>query len=142
MQDKNHSKTKKILLDLAQLVNRKGIRGLALHLETPESTLYGWILRDKIADPSVILKKIPNARLEWLETGEGEMIRAGGGDRGELSPEEMRILQIVRECPEAGAVVQMMEDMDSDTQKDIQRYAEKEKRTQDRLKELQGKIAS
>lgn len=73
MQDKNISKTKKILLALALYVKVKGIRGLAKYLDINESSLYTWINRDSIGDTGAIAKKIPNVRIEWLETGEGEM---------------------------------------------------------------------
>jgi len=52
-----------------------------------------------------------------------------------LTPGEAEALRIMRECPEALAVVRMMGDVDSDTQKDILRIAEKEKLLQDMIKE-------
>ena len=75
MQDKNLPDVKKRLLALADHVGRKGIRGLAAFLEIPDSTLYGWVSRGEIADVAPIIKKLPNARVSWLESGEGEMLR-------------------------------------------------------------------
>jgi hypothetical protein len=73
MQDKKYSKVKYILLELAAHVKVKGVTGLAEYLEVPKNNLYSWIQREKIADIAAIIKKIPNARIEWLETGEGDM---------------------------------------------------------------------
>ena len=55
----------------------------------------------------------------------------------ELTPVEYEMIRIARECPEAVAVVRMMGAVDSDTQKDIQRGAEKEKLMFDLKKERQ-----
>lgn len=52
-----------------------------------------------------------------------------------LSPEEFEAVRIMRECPEALSVVRMMGAVDSDTQKDILRSAEKEKLLQDMIRE-------
>jgi transcriptional regulator with XRE-family HTH domain len=54
-----------------------------------------------------------------------------------LTPEEAEAIRIMRECPEALSVVRMMGAVDSDTQKDIQRIAETEKRTFEKLQQLQ-----
>lgn len=56
-----------------------------------------------------------------------------------LTPEEYEMIRIARECPEAVAVVRMMGAVDSDTQKDIQRSAEKEKLMYDLIKERRNK---
>ncbi len=74
MQDNNLPKVKERLIQLSLLVEKKGIRGLAEFLNVPEGTLYGWVARDKIGDTAAIIKKIPNARFEWLETGTGPML--------------------------------------------------------------------
>lgn len=54
-----------------------------------------------------------------------------------ISSEEAEALRIMRECPEALSVVRMMGAVDNDTQKDIQRIAETEKRTFEKLRQLQ-----
>ena len=59
-----------------------------------------------------------------------------------LSPAEYEMIKIARECPEAVAVVRMMGAVDSDTQKDIQRVAEKEKLMYDLMKERRDKGAA
>lgn len=56
-----------------------------------------------------------------------------------LSPDEYEAVRIIRECPEALSVVRMMGAVDSDTQKDILRSAEKEKLLQDMIKERLNK---
>lgn len=76
MQDKNHADVKKILLALASHLKVKGIRGLAEALGEKESKLYAWISRGIIADTGSILSRCPEVRKEWLESGEGEMLRA------------------------------------------------------------------
>lgn len=52
-----------------------------------------------------------------------------------ISERERRILEIIREHPETGAVVEMMGSMDSDTQKDIQLSVQKEKLLRELIKE-------
>ena len=83
-----------MLLEIASHVGVKGIRGLAIFLEVPESNLYSWISRDSIGDKSVILKKIPNARIEWLETGEGEIFTqvVGRPVQGKITIHEIPVL--------------------------------------------------
>ena len=81
---------------------------------------------------------------DWLETGAGEVMEPDERFAvtqlfDQISPAEAEALRIMRECPEALAVVRMMGDMDSDTQKDIQRIAEKEKRLQDLIREQENK---
>lgn len=77
MQEKNIPYVKNILLALASHVKVKGIRGIANYLGMPESSLYSWISRNKIGDTTAILRKIPNARIEWIETGKGDMFQEG-----------------------------------------------------------------
>ncbi len=60
----------------------------------------------------------------------------------DLTPAEAEMIRIARESPEAMAVVRMMGAVDSDTKKDIQRGAEKEKLMYDLMKERQGKNAA
>jgi hypothetical protein len=57
----------------------------------------------------------------------------------DLTPAEAEMIRIARESPEAMAVVRMMGGVDSDTKKDIQRGAEKEKLMYDLMKERQQK---
>lgn len=56
-----------------------------------------------------------------------------------LTPAEAEMIRIAREVPEVMAVVRMMGAVDSDTQKDIQRGAEKEKLMYDLMKERKGR---
>jgi len=129
MQDKNRSSAKTRLLELASFSKVKGIRGLANYLGVPDSSLYSWISRDSIGDKSAILKKIPNVRIEWLESGEGEMFcndteRPLEDDGGYIA-----------------AVAAMMRGMDADTQKDIFLSVQKEKLLRELLEERQEKKA-
>jgi hypothetical protein len=87
--------------------------------------------------------------LEWFKLGVGEMI-VGTVAAPEfiyrptriiqdLTPSEYEMIRIARGCPEAVAVVRMMGAVDPNTQKDIQRGAEKEKLMYDLMKERQEK---
>ena len=76
MQENNQTDVKKILLDLADHLGAKGIRGLANALGENESKLYAWINRGTIGDQAAIIKKCPTIRTQWLETGQGEMFDA------------------------------------------------------------------
>ena len=75
MQDKNLVNIKKILLELADYLKVKGIRGLAAELGENENKLYGWIKNGSIGDTGSILGKHPNINREWLLTGEGTMLK-------------------------------------------------------------------
>lgn len=132
MQDKNHAKVKKILLALSSHVGVKGIRGLAAYLEVPESNLYSWINRNSIGDTGAILKKIPNARIEFLETGEGEMFKDGKGEgEGPYRHPDPTIQKIV----------ELLEGMDDNTKKDVCLSVQKEKLLRELLNEKLAKKA-
>ena len=78
---------------------------------------------------------------QWLAYGTGEIMEPDEkysvtGLYDKISPEEAEALRIMRECPEALSVVRMMGAVDADTQKDIQRIAETEKRTFEKLQQL------
>lgn len=75
MQDEKMTVAKKILTELAKHLKVKGIQGLAEYLGEDKNKLYAWSKRGNIADTGVILGKCPEVRLEWLRTGEGEMLR-------------------------------------------------------------------
>lgn len=75
MQGKNATNVKKILMEIAEYKKVKGIQGLADYLEVKVNRLYAWINRNNIGDTSVLIKKIPNLRIEYLETGEGDMTK-------------------------------------------------------------------
>ena len=62
MQENNQTNVKKILLDLADHLGAKGIRGLASALGENESKLYAWINRGTIGDQAAIIKKCPTIR--------------------------------------------------------------------------------
>lgn len=53
-----------------------------------------------------------------------------------LTPDEAVVLRIIRECPEALSVVQMMGAMDRDTQKRVQDRVEEQKLMQDMKKAM------
>lgn len=60
-------------MSLADRQGVRGIQGLAEFLGCDRSKLYAWIKRGSIGDKALIMGKCPNTRLEWLETGEGEI---------------------------------------------------------------------
>jgi hypothetical protein len=65
---------KKVLGDLAKYLKVKGLRGLARHLEVPESRIYSWTKKGKIANTGLIVSKHPEINVEWLKTGKGPML--------------------------------------------------------------------
>ncbi len=67
---------KKVLADLAKYLNVKGFRGIARYLEVPESRIYSWTKKGKIANTGLILAKNPEINGEWLKTGKGPMLAA------------------------------------------------------------------
>lgn len=67
---------KKVLADLAKYLNVKGFRGIARYLEVPESRIYSWTKKGKIANTGLILAKNPEINGEWLRTGKGPMLAA------------------------------------------------------------------
>lgn len=84
----------------------------------------------------------------WYETGEGAMRLPITGTSQEqshfsessrpavdLTPEELEMIRIARECPEVVSVVRLMGEMDRDAQKAIQSRAEEKKLLQDLMKE-------
>ena len=74
MQENNQAKTKKIILDLANYLNVKGIQGVAAHLNENPNKLYAWIKNGNIGDIGCILAKCPEISAEWLKTGEGRIM--------------------------------------------------------------------
>lgn len=75
---------------------------------------------------------------EWLAYGIGNKDRSFTVTEiiQKLTPEEQNVLRIVRECPEALSVIQMMGDMDRDTQKRVQDRVEEQKLMQDMKKAI------
>lgn len=65
---------KKILSELAGYLKVKGLRGLAKHLDVPESRIYSWTKKGKIANPGIIIAKHPEINEDWLRTGKGSML--------------------------------------------------------------------
>lgn len=65
---------KKVLIDLARHFNVKGLRGLAKHLGVPESRIYSWTKKGRIANTGLITSKFPEISEDWLKTGKGAMI--------------------------------------------------------------------
>jgi transcriptional regulator with XRE-family HTH domain len=93
------------------------------------------MLSGKTKKPDLsVIQKLQNA---LGIVSEQETIYAASRVMEAVSRAEAEALRIMRECPEALAVVQMMGAVDSDTQKDIQRIAETEKRTFEKLQLLQ-----
>lgn len=74
MQTKKTGLVKNILLNLSDYLDVKGIQGVADFLEVRPTKLYGWIRNGKIADPWLILTKLPDINPQWLESGDGPMI--------------------------------------------------------------------
>ena len=64
-----------ILSALIKLANLKGIKHLAEYLEQSPGKVYGWIRNGNISDISSVLIKFPHVRREWLETGQGPMLK-------------------------------------------------------------------
>lgn len=65
---------KNLLLNISDYLDVKGIQGVAEFLEVRPTKLYGWIRNGKIADPWLILTKLPDINPQWLDSGHGPMI--------------------------------------------------------------------
>jgi hypothetical protein len=93
---------KKVLLALADYLNVKGIQGVAEYFEEDKNKFYAWSKRGVIADTGVILGKCPEIRKEWLETGEGEMLKLPIVSEGEPPPLRMVVTETRRAVSEQG----------------------------------------
>lgn len=90
MQEKNISNVRNIILQLADHLGVSGIKGFAEYTGIPESTLYSWSSRGKIADTGSIVKKIPNVSIGFLETGEGPMLNQHPAAAGLVHPDKLK----------------------------------------------------
>jgi len=65
---------KKVLMDLSKYLGVKGLRGVAHYYGVPESRIYSWTKKGRIANPGLILARNPELNQEWVATGKGPML--------------------------------------------------------------------
>ena len=65
---------KKVLMDLSKYLGVKGLRGVAHYYGVPESRIYSWTKKGRIANPRLILSRNPELSEEWVTTGRGPML--------------------------------------------------------------------
>ncbi|HBT96581.1 MAG TPA: hypothetical protein DEB25_02525 [Desulfobulbaceae bacterium] len=65
---------KKVLMDLSKYLGVKGLRGVAHYYGVPESRIYSWTKKGRIANPGLILSRNPELSEEWVRTGKGPML--------------------------------------------------------------------
>jgi len=65
---------KKVLMDLSKYLGVKGLRGVAHYYGVPESRIYSWTKKGRIANPALILSRNPELSEEWVTTGRGPML--------------------------------------------------------------------
>ncbi|MDR0477399.1 MAG: hypothetical protein LBH14_05615 [Desulfobulbaceae bacterium] len=65
---------KKVLMDLSKYLGVKGLRGVAHYYGVPESRIYSWTKKGRIANPRLILSRNPELSEEWVTTGKGPML--------------------------------------------------------------------
>ena len=65
---------KKVLMDLSKYLGVKGLRGVAHYYGVPESRIYSWTKKGRIANPRLILSRNPELSEEWVATGKGPML--------------------------------------------------------------------
>lgn len=97
MQEQNRVDVKKILTDLAEHLNVRGIRALSVALGESENKLYAWIKRGSIADTGAILGKCPEINAQWLIGESDTMIRPSASFAGltdGLSLDEIETIMI------------------------------------------------
>ncbi|MDR2549385.1 MAG: helix-turn-helix domain containing protein [Desulfobulbus sp.] len=82
MQEENLANVKKRLKWIVRYKKLKDIQGLAAYLEVTRDRLYTWIKRDVIADPEIVLGKMPEIQRRWLLMGEGEPLLPGDPEEG------------------------------------------------------------
>jgi len=80
---------KKVLMDLSKYLGVKGLRGVAHYYGVPESRIYSWTKKGRIANPGLILSRNPELSEEWVATGRGPMLadKAMGRRRRRMSPQ-------------------------------------------------------
>lgn len=152
MSIKKYTKVENIFNRIKEFYKLPTDAALAEFIGVEYSKMMQWKRRNSIPRYDLFIFKCPGIRIEFLETGTGEMFTSPLV--AEASPaygvtqtiqgltlEETELIRIARECPEAAAVVRMMGAVDSDTQANIYHDAEKEKRMYDLIKELQDKKA-
>jgi|GEM_PF-5117990 len=78
---------KKVLMDLSKYLGVKGLRGVAHYYGVPESRIYSWTKKGRIANPGLILSRNPELSEEWVATGRGPMLadKAMGRRRRRMS---------------------------------------------------------
>ena len=67
---------KKVLMDLSKYLGVKGLRGVAHYYGVPESRIYSWTKKGRIANPGLILSRNPELNQEWVATGKGPVLAA------------------------------------------------------------------
>jgi DNA-binding FrmR family transcriptional regulator len=81
---------KKVLMDLSKYLGVKGLRGVAHYYGVPESRIYSWTKKGRIANPGLILSRNPELSQEWVATGKGPMLTAdkATGQRRRRMPQQ------------------------------------------------------
>jgi len=81
---------KKVLMDLSKYLGVKGLRGVAHYYGVPESRIYSWTKKGRIANPGLILARNPELSQEWVATGKGPMLAAdkATGQRRRRMPQQ------------------------------------------------------
>lgn len=136
--EEKKSVVKKIFNELIEHYDLVDTDGLCRFLEVKYATLKGWERRGNIADVKPFLFKCQGINVSYLETGKGEMFK-------QASPAQTIVCDpqpcYTHPNPKIQAIVTMLEDMDDDTQKDIQLSVQKEKLLRDLLKQQEDKKA-
>ena len=80
---------KKVLMDLSKYLGVKGLRGVAHYYGVPESRIYSWTKKGRIANPGLILSRNPELSEEWVRTGKGPMLAdKATGHRRRRTPQQ------------------------------------------------------
>jgi len=74
MQDKNDPNVRNILSEVRRHFKCKNLTDLADYIGVSKNTVYGWIGRKSIGDPSLIIEKDKRISVKFLRTGEGGLI--------------------------------------------------------------------
>lgn len=87
---------KKVLMDLSKYLGVKGLRGVAHYYGVPESRIYSWTKKGRIANPRLILSRNPELNEEWVTTGKGPMLadKAMGRRQRRTPPQADKIVDI------------------------------------------------
>ncbi|MDR3089424.1 MAG: helix-turn-helix domain containing protein [Desulfobulbaceae bacterium] len=82
---------KKVLMELSKYLGVKGLRGVAHYYGVPESRIYSWTKKGRIANPALILSRNPELSEDWVATGKGPMLADRAGRRRRRAPQTLEI---------------------------------------------------